>query len=99
LYYFVMCPAGKSAVKQPKAGNNILTIRPLAGSLPSTERTVYRLAAARQIPISQVGGSWRFRRIDTERCVDAQTMHGHPGAAVIPSVASGTVFHGSGSSA
>ena len=40
----------------------ILTIREVAAYLKVTERTIYRLAAAKQIPSFKIGGSWRFSR-------------------------------------
>ena len=53
---------------------DILTIRQLAGYLHVTERTIYRLAAAKGIPAFKVGGSWRFRRADIEAWIAAQTL-------------------------
>jgi excisionase family DNA binding protein len=45
----------------------ILTIKQVAEYLKVTERTIYRLAAAKKIPAFKVGGTWRFSRsaIDT----------------------------------
>ena len=44
----------------------ILTIRDVAGYLKVTERTSYRLAAAKQMPAFKIGGSWRFSRQDID---------------------------------
>jgi excisionase family DNA binding protein len=46
----------------------ILTIKQVADYLKVTERTIYRLAAAKQIPAFKVGGSWRFSRADIDSC-------------------------------
>jgi len=46
----------------------ILTIREVAAYLKVTERTIYRLAAAKQIPSFKIGGSWRFSRLDIDCC-------------------------------
>ncbi len=51
----------------------ILTIRQVAEYLQVTERTIYRLAAANGIPAFKVGGSWRFRKLDIEAWIAAQT--------------------------
>ncbi|MGU5528656.1 helix-turn-helix domain-containing protein [Aeromonas caviae] len=50
----------------------ILTIREVAEYLKITERTVYRLAAAKQIPAFKVGGAWRFRIVDIDSWIAAQ---------------------------
>lgn len=65
----------------------ILTIKEVAEYLKVTERTIYRLAAAKQIPAFKVGGSWRFSRADIDRWIKQQSMEGletgreHDGAA------------------
>jgi excisionase family DNA binding protein len=41
--------------------SGILTIKEVAEYLKVTERTIYRLAAAKKIPAFKVGGTWRFR--------------------------------------
>ena len=51
----------------------ILTIREVAAYLKVTERTIYRLAAAKQIPSFKVGGSWRFSRTDIDNWIQRQT--------------------------
>ena len=38
----------------------ILTLKQVADFLKVTERTIYRLAAAKQIPAFKVGGTWRL---------------------------------------
>ncbi len=42
--------------------NPIMTIGEVADYLKVTERTIYRLAGAKQIPAFKVGGSWRFSK-------------------------------------
>jgi excisionase family DNA binding protein len=56
--------------------NGILTIKEVAVYLKVTERTIYRLAAAKQIPAFKVGGSWRFSRADIDRWIKQQSMEG-----------------------
>ena len=51
----------------------ILTIREVAGYLKVTERTIYRLAAAKKIPAFKVGGVWRFSRTDIDIWIKQQS--------------------------
>lgn len=55
------------------ADNAIMTIGEVADYLKVTERTIYRLAGAKQIPAFKVGGSWRFSRIDIDRWIREQS--------------------------
>jgi excisionase family DNA binding protein len=52
----------------------ILTIKQVADYLKVTERTIYRLAAAKQIPAFKVGGSWRFSWSDIDSWIKLQSM-------------------------
>ncbi|GGC17302.1 helix-turn-helix domain-containing protein [Massilia buxea] len=52
----------------------ILTIKHVADYLKVTERTIYRLAAAKQIPAFKVGGSWRFRKADIDDWIATQSQ-------------------------
>jgi excisionase family DNA binding protein len=52
---------------------DILMIKDVAEYLKVTERTIYRLAAAKKIPAFKVGGSWRFSRSDIEGWIRAQS--------------------------
>ena len=54
----------------------ILTIRQVADYLKVTARTIYRIAAAKQIPAFKVGGSWRFSRADIDSWIKRQSMEG-----------------------
>lgn len=58
------------------SSTEILTIKQVADYLKVTERTIYRLAAAKQIPAFKVGGSWRFSRADIDRWIKQQSMEG-----------------------
>ena len=53
----------------------ILTIREVAGYLKVTQRTIYRLAAAKKIPAFKVGGTWRFRQVDIDGWIAAQSKN------------------------
>ena len=52
----------------------ILTIKDVAEYLKVAEKTVYRLAGAKQIPAFKVGGSWRFSRADIDSWIKQQSM-------------------------
>jgi excisionase family DNA binding protein len=56
----------------------ILIIKQVAAYLKVTERTIYRLAAARKIPAFKVGGTWRFSRADIERWISQQSAPSKP---------------------
>ena len=43
-----------------------MTIGEVADYLKVTERTIYRLAGAKQIPAFAVGGSWRLSKVDID---------------------------------
>ena len=53
----------------------ILTIREVAGYLKVTQRTIYRLAAAKKIPAFKVGGTWRFWQVDIDGWIAAQSKN------------------------
>ncbi len=55
---------------------DILMIKDVAEYLKVTERTIYRLAAAKKIPAFKVGGSWRFSRADIEAWIKQQSTVG-----------------------
>lgn len=54
----------------------ILTLRQVAEFLKVTERTIYRLAAAKKIPAFKVGGTWRFSRAEINLWIQQQTTGG-----------------------
>ncbi len=55
------------------ADNAIMTIGEVADYLKVTERTIYRLAGAKQIPAFKVGGSWRFSKADIDGWIKQQS--------------------------
>ena len=55
------------------ADNAIMTIGEVADYLKVTERTIYRLAGAKQIPAFKVGGSWRFSKADIDGWIKDQS--------------------------
>ena len=84
LYY----PDSRSyQMSQPMATSagqsEILTIREVADYLKVTERTIYRLAAAKKIPAFKVGGTWRFSRADIDVWIKQQSMEGVGGEFVV----------------
>ena len=58
------------------ADNAIMTIGEVADYLKVTERTIYRLAGAKQIPAFKVGGSWRFSKADIDGWIKRQSSTG-----------------------
>lgn len=58
------------------AENAIMTIGEVADYLKVTERTIYRLAGAKQIPAFKVGGSWRFSKGDIDEWIKKQSFDG-----------------------
>jgi excisionase family DNA binding protein len=51
----------------------ILTLPQVAGFLKVTDRTIYRLVAARKIPAFKVGGTWRFSAADIQKWIAQQS--------------------------
>ncbi|WP_291996719.1 helix-turn-helix domain-containing protein [Candidatus Accumulibacter sp. ACC012] len=54
--------------------DQILTVKQVADYLKVTERTIYKLAAAKKIPAFKVGGTWRFSRADIDTWIKHQSM-------------------------
>lgn len=52
----------------------ILTIKQVAEFLKVTDRTIYKLAAAKKIPAFKVGGTWRFSRADIDSWIKQQSL-------------------------
>ena len=52
---------------------DILTIKQVAEYLKVTDRTIYKLAAAKKIPAFKVGGTWRFSRADIDSWIKRQS--------------------------
>ena len=61
-----------AATRTPKT--DLLMIKDVADYLKVTERTIYRLAGAKQIPAFKVGGSWRFSKADINNWIQHQTV-------------------------
>ena len=61
---------------------NILMIRDVAEYLKVTERTIYRLAAAKKIPAFKVGGSWRFSKSDIDAWIRRQSSEAAKGPSM-----------------
>ena len=59
----------------------ILTIKQVAAYLKVTERTIYRLAAAKKIPAFKVGGTWRFSSADIDVWIKQQSTENFNDAA------------------
>ena len=55
------------------ADNAIMTMGEVADYLKVTERTIYRLAGAKQIPAFKVGGSWRVSKADIDGWISRQS--------------------------
>ena len=60
----------------------ILTIREVSEYLKVTERTIYRLAAAKKIPGFKVGGAWRFSKAEIDQWIRRQSEDGASDADV-----------------
>ena len=54
----------------------ILTLKQVADFLKVTERTIYRLAAAKKIPAFRVGGTWRFSKAEINQWIQRQQEDG-----------------------
>lgn len=54
----------------------ILTLKQVAEFLKVTERTIYRLAAAKKIPAFKVGGAWRFSKAEINQWIQRQSEGG-----------------------
>ena len=60
----------------------ILTIKEVSEYLKVTERTIYRLAAAKKIPGFKVGGAWRFSKAEIDQWIRRQSEDGASDADV-----------------
>jgi excisionase family DNA binding protein len=67
------------AMPTDSSEGEILTIKEVADFLKVTERTIYRLAAAKKIPAFKVGGTWRFSRADIDRWIRQQATQTQEG--------------------
>jgi excisionase family DNA binding protein len=53
--------------------DGVLTIKEIAEYLKVTERTIYWLAAAKQMPAFKIGDSWRFSRQNIDGWIKQQS--------------------------
>ena len=62
----------------------VMTVKEVANYLRVNQRTVYRLAVDRKLPGFKVGATWRFKRADIDRWIDAQATSSlpEPGAGI-----------------
>jgi len=58
------------------ATDSVMTVKEVADYLRVNQRTVYRLAGDRKLPGFKVGTTWRFKRADIDRWIDAQATSG-----------------------
>ena len=75
-YPVVVCLNLVAAMSSSTREGEILTIKQVAEYLKVTERTIYRLAAAKKIPAFKVGGTWRFARADIDAWIKQQSQEG-----------------------
>ena len=72
-YSVVVCHKLPIIMSISTSEDDILTIKQVAEYLKVTDRTLYKLAAAKKIPAFKVGGTWRFSRADIDRWIAQQT--------------------------
>jgi excisionase family DNA binding protein len=72
MYYHAVFLPLVGSLMLSSTDSEILTIKDVAEYLKVTERTIYRLAAAKKIPGFKVGGMWRFRQADIDGWIAAQ---------------------------
>ena len=92
-YYVVVCPkfpaimltsTSEGVMPTSTSEGDILTIKQVAEYLKVTDRTIYKLAAAKKIPAFKVGGTWRFSRADIDRWIAQQTSVAQTGDSTNP---------------
>lgn len=66
------------------ADTEILTLPQVASYLKVTERTIYRLVAAKKIPAFKVGGTWRFSTADIQKWISQQSASNDGQASTTP---------------
>lgn len=76
LYYYAHVYLEMTYMPAATTEGEILTIREVAHYLKVTERTIYRLSAAKKIPAFKVGGAWRFSRADIDSWIKQQSREG-----------------------
>lgn len=71
------------------AADNVMTVKDVADYLRVNQRTIYRLAVDRKLPGFKVGTTWRFKRVDIDRWIEAQAAGGMPGGAAVSDATGG----------
>jgi excisionase family DNA binding protein len=59
--------------------DEVLTIKEVAALLKLTEKTVYAMAQAGEIPTFKIRGQWRIKRAELDQWIDAQPRGGESG--------------------
>lgn len=75
-YSVIVLPRLAITMPTSTSEGEILTLKQVADFLKVTERTIYRLAAAKQIPAFKVGGTWRFSRAEINQWIQRQQEGG-----------------------
>ena len=57
--------------KDTRVKDHALTIRQVAEYLQVTEKTIYKLAWVGQLPGFKVGNTWRFKKDDIDKWIEA----------------------------
>ena len=83
-YSVVVCHKLPIIMSISTSEGDILTIKQVAEYLKVTDRTIYKLAAAKKIPAFKVGGTWRFSRADIDRWIAQQTSVAQTGGSTNP---------------
>lgn len=75
MVYYILPKTDGFSISMPKKPPDaeILTIREVSEYLKVTERTIYRLAAAKKIPGFKVGGAWRFSKAEIDQWIRRQS--------------------------
>ena len=71
-YSVIVLPRLAITMPTSTSEGEILTLKQVAEFLKVTERTIYRLAAAKKIPAFKVGGTWRFSRAELDQWIQRQ---------------------------
>lgn len=83
-YSVVVYPKLPTTMPTSTSEGDILTIKQVAEYLKVTDRTIYKLAAAKKIPAFKVGGTWRFPRADIDCWIAQQTAVAQPDGRTNP---------------
>ena len=75
-YSVIVLPRLAITMPTSTSEGEILTLKQVAEFLKVTERTIYRLAAAKKIPAFKVGGTWRFSKAEITEWIQQQSKGG-----------------------